>query len=128
MKHFASYDPATGKMYQYGTCSDGDLGIQPGTVIECGPEVRDSTHYVLSGVVTARGTLTATLDKATIVADGVDTATLSPLPNPCEVSVNGSPVTVTDGSLEVTAALVGTYRIVIDIPQYKTHVWLVEAV
>jgi len=64
------------------------------------------------------------LDKPTVVADGLDVATVSGLPIPCGVEVlDGVQVVeavVDDGSLEITFDTPGTYRIILhSAPAYE---------
>jgi len=56
------------------------------------------------------------IDKTSIIADGIDTAILTGLPNPTKIVVGDNlfTVIVEDGSLELTFDLPGTYQIHVD--------------
>lgn len=71
--------------------------------------------------------ITATWDKTKIVADGVDYATLSPLPIPCKVAVDGVEHLVTDGSFEFAASTPGDYHITVDQLEYQYTQWFIDA-
>jgi hypothetical protein len=79
----------------------------------------EEAHYITGSppTVTARPTLSCTLDKSTITANGLDTATLSGIPSGAAVSVtdqNGTTTyTVNDGTLEITADEPGTITITV---------------
>lgn len=89
--------------------------------------VTDASHYVSNGALTAREVWdTATLDRANIAADGVDVATLSGLPDPCWLDVNGATMNVVGGVFEITAAVPGL-TIVEMIGRYITTPWLIHA-
>ena len=84
--------------------------FEPGvSAIESVGEFGDdgSAQYLPGGVLTARPPLSCTLDKATITANGLDTATLSGIPAGSSVRVTDSngttDYTVNDGTMEVTA-------------------------
>jgi hypothetical protein len=68
--------------------------------------------YVLDGELVERPLMEAALDRASIVGNGTDMATLAGLPIPCTVSINGEASTVEDGILEFTSAMAGTYDLV----------------
>lgn len=124
---YAAYDVASGEITRIGTCREDDLALQGTIIAPVGDFVRDSTHYVSAGVVTPKTASAAIIDKTTIVADGVDTATISGLPNPSLLDVNGSEVTVTDGTLELTTSLPGSYVIRLRNPAHFEMKWKVTA-
>ena len=78
-----------GKIISTGECPNGQENIQQlnagETIIigECSP----FTDYILSGLVTPRPTQAITLDKTTLIADGVDKITFTG-------AVSGSTITV----------------------------------
>jgi len=71
--------------------------------------------------------LTATWDKTSVTSDGVDEAILSPLPVPCTVYLDDSPITVEDGSFEFTADSAGSYRVTVVAPAWLAKTWMVDA-
>lgn len=77
--------------------------------------------YVVGGAVVQRPTLPS-FDKTSILANGSDTATLSGLPDPCTVLVNGQEYIVTGGTLELDAGYPGTYRVEIRHFPYRDFV------
>jgi hypothetical protein len=64
------------------------------------------------------------VDRTEITADGVDTASITGLPDPCTLLIDGVPVTVDGGRLELTADMPATYSIVFD--QFPAMSWSVE--
>jgi hypothetical protein len=105
---------------------DTDLPVQsdwfavPSGVIESAVEIDAGigrTHYALDGALTARPLPACTLDKTTIIADGLDTATLSGIPAGSSVRVTDSngttDYTVNDGAMEITADEPGTITITV---------------
>lgn len=87
----------------------------------------DATHYVSGGSVALREEWTsATLDRTDILSDNADAATLSGLPDPCWVIVNGVPTEVVAGTYEITADTPGL-TIVEMIGRYIGGPWLITA-
>lgn len=64
----------------------------------------------------ARQAHTIAVDKTTITADGVDAATVSGLPVPCTVYVDGAAVAVADGTFIFKASAAGAYTLTVDEP------------
>lgn len=62
-------------------------------------------------------------DKLSIVSDGVDTATLSGLPTPCTVLVDGVENVITDGSITFTTSEPGLYFVEVQELEYKDKEW-----
>lgn len=85
-----------------------------------------NTHYVLNGAPTERPTITATLDKNSIVSGG-EIAILSGLPIPCTVTVADRQYTVNDGSFEFTLPLPGEYTITVEGFPYLSKTYEVTA-
>ena len=73
-------------------------------------EIDSETQYVdpVTKAVTDKTSLSLSLSKDTIAANGVDAAVLSGLPVPVEVIVGDQTVLGTDGSLEVTSDVPGS--------------------
>ena len=78
----------------------------------------DTTHYVTGGVITERPENTATIDKTEIDADGVDSVTISNIPNNSEATIKGpdylNTFTVNDNQIIFTTEVIGEYSIEID--------------
>ncbi len=113
MGRYVLYSPQTGLIRQVMDIADdeADLYEQPdGAVMPVTASPELERDYVLDGVVIPRPTLSA-FDKTSIAADGIDTATLSGLPDPCTILINGQEHTVTGGTLDLDADRPGTYRV-----------------
>jgi hypothetical protein len=127
MKTYISYDSTTGRIDNFYGLTDASLAVQTRDMIEVPPNYLQAIHYVEDGVLVPRSTLNATWSKTTITANGVDTAVLSGLPDPCTVMIDGEAHEVTGGSLEFAASSPGVYRISIDEVQYLPETWEVIA-
>lgn len=115
MKKFIVYRTATGEILRTGSAPDDMIAIQAiagETVIE--GTANDITQYIAAGVVTNKPPMGCTIDKTTMIANGVEVATISGVPNPTTARVSGpasSTATVTDGTLQLTFDLPGTYKV-----------------
>lgn len=132
-KIFAIVETATGRLRETGTCaSDEELAAvvyDPGTEQLLETEELFSTfgHWFDGESFQIRQHLTAAWDKQVIDADGVDTATLSGLPIPCQVSVDGVVYDVDDGGFEFAATSPGDFHVMVDEVQYITERWMIDA-
>lgn len=93
-----------------------------GEAVLSGVSGSPKTQRVVDGALVDRDINAASLDVTEIDADGVDTATISGIPNPSTVTVTGpieSEQTVTDGTLEVTTNTTGEYKIKISSFPYQ---------
>lgn len=129
---FAAYD-ADGRIMNTGSAPESDWEKQAPRVIKCGPNIKDTTHYVggiESGAPTVmqKRRLFVSWDKTQVLADGIEEATLTVLPTPCTVYVDGTATIVDDGSFEFAAADPGVYTIAIDEVQYLRAEWKVQAI
>lgn len=129
MPSFVAYEEATGKILKSGFVSqpqdlplqtDGEAGV---AVLEVDSEeypagVNDKFFMVDVSETTLEIIPRPDLafDKLTIIADGVDEAVLSDLPDPCMVVINGQTHEVTGGSLELSADVPATYVVEIRNP------------
>ncbi|RUU75712.1 hypothetical protein [Mesorhizobium sp. M7A.F.Ca.MR.362.00.0.0] len=68
-----------------------------------------SADYILDGVVTTRPVFDLP-DEIELIADGVDIKTI-PLPDPCDVRLDGEPMTLTGGSLDLTSDMPAEYTL-----------------
>jgi hypothetical protein len=89
-------------------------------------KVNKLTHYLPGGAATERPTITATLDKNSIVSGG-EIAILSGLPIPCTVTVASQQYAVNDGSFEFTLPLPGEYTITVEGFPYLSKTYEVTA-
>ena len=130
MPKYVVYDSATGRIKRFGSTAGSatDKASEPGevSVEPSAGDFNDITHYWDGTAIADRQVVTATWDTQTIVADGVAVATLSGLPNPAEMVVDGVPATITDGELEVSLSLPKTIEIVLDSPAYQRTEWTIE--
>jgi hypothetical protein len=65
------------------------------------------SNYCLDSAVVSKAVIAATVSSSSIVANGVSSSTISGLPIPCTVSINGvlslAPTAVTDGVIVITS-------------------------
>ena len=101
IKSFTVY-LSSGEILRSGSCLPSDIKLQAGPeelVLE--GEGRDDTHWVdvMGPTVMEKTDLPVTLDKGNVIADGVDSVTLT-IPIDVTVSLNGQdPIKVTDDTL-----------------------------
>ena len=126
---FVVYDTTTGYIKKWGTCQAENINTKGTGVNEAVLQVPGSgrDHYVLNGQLTNKTTISATWDKQLIQADGIDTATLSNLPDPVTLSIDFVPTEIVGGVLEFTASDPGTYHIWLDVPEYFREEWEIVA-
>jgi hypothetical protein len=92
---------------------EGDVGLSP------------FEHF--DGAALAQSTvIDASLDKADITADGIEAATLSGLPDPCWLMIDGIELQVIGGSYQVKSAAPATIRLEL-VGQYHGGPWFVAA-
>lgn len=121
-----------GKILRSGYCQDNAVHLQPGA----GEGVvfgfaTDSDSYVDTFnyyTITSFPANHAQIDKITIVADSTDTATITGLPTPCTITVDGASYEVTDGVFEFTVDISGTYKIKAEAFPYLPKEWEITAV
>lgn len=129
---FVIIDTVSGRILQSGIAPEGppvELIEDPVTqeLIEVDRQYSCNHHWFDGVTFQERVLLAAGWDTQTIDADGVDTATLTGLPVPCQVHVDGVPYDVDDGSFEFTAVAPGDYHIWVDHPEYLTQGWIIDA-
>lgn len=124
---FIVYKNSNGMIVRYGDCQDDMLAEQAETgETAMEGEAEDTTQYISAGVITARPALTATWNKTTITANGVDQATFgSGLPNPTSVMLTTvpdgahlpeEPEEVTTGTFTFATPISGAYTIIVTPP------------
>jgi hypothetical protein len=125
------YETATGRIFgtQDHSREGVTLTVDPAHSVIPGESDGGVDYVDISGTptITARSAITATLDKTSITADGVDTATLSGLPTTCTLNIDGDTVAITDGTLAFTATDPGPYTITIDEVDSLLTRWEVTA-
>lgn len=132
MIQYVVYD-SEGRILKSGTCQSSDINLQADStsyVIPVYSIVDDRKWYVDAsiGELAERQAITATFNKTTVTADGIDEAVLSVLPIPCTVYVDGVPEVIDDGSAEFSFTDPGTYSIVVDEVAYLRQSWEIEAI
>lgn len=117
MKPYVIYN-AAGRILRTGVCQD-HMVAQQALLGESAIEgaANDVTQYVdiATQAVAYKSPLGGTPDKTTVLANRVDVVTISGLPNPTTARIAGpgtnQTTIVTDGSLELTFAAAGEYRV-----------------
>jgi len=131
MKSYIVYNNSTGQILRTGACPDDMVSIQKLSIEEdvIEGEAHDLTQYVIfpSLLVINKEANPASIDKISITADGIDTATISDLPNPTDVRINKDKYVVTDGTFEFTVDTTGTYIIICDAFPYLLKEFTVDA-
>lgn len=99
--------------------TDADVAPEYDVITDGADGANQNEHYIAGSppAVTARPAPACTLDKSTITANGLDTATLSGIPTGASVRVTDSngptDYTVNDGTMEITADGPGTITIAV---------------
>lgn len=128
---FAVYENASGRILRVGNCAAALLGNQAKageTAVAVADDVKDNTHCWDGGAVAAKTAFGGSWDKTEITADGTDAATLSGLPDPVDLIIDGELVNVTGGQLVFKATTPGDYVIKLDVPALLPQKWVIESV
>lgn len=115
---FYIYDTGNGRILALGSYDERGDGAAARAV--AAGTINPTTEYAPGGVKTARPTVTSiTLNKTTIVGNGVDTCTFSGIPTGAQVAIYKDQDflpravgVITDGTLVLTVDAVGSYAIV----------------
>lgn len=115
---FTIYDTASGKIAWIGEASPdfGEADVPAGHAVLLGSALDETLFYVPGGEATPRPILS--FDKTTIVADGVDAATLE-LPGTFTAEIDGSEVVTCEDELKFVSDMTGTYEIVVNHFPYQ---------
>jgi len=127
--NYILYDKITGEILRVGVCSEDvfELQKQEATVEIMEGIANDLVQYVFDGVVTDKVENPAEISKTIMLANGVDTAIISNLPNPTTVWFDGVEYTVTDGIFEFTVDTPGELRIRCESFPYLDKEFMVNA-
>ena len=91
-----------------------------------------NTCYVKDGIITERPTQTTTTDKLTLIADGIDTITISNAPSGIFTAVNTATHETVSGAINGTdtfaTTIQGTYTIRIESFPYLDFTATIEAI
>ena len=126
MRDYTVFDEKTGRPLRFGKCPVAVLHAQAGAgeVAEEGDWRADYFRDPNTGILALRAVLTASADRLSILVG--EAVTVSGLPTNCTPTVDGRPVSVTDGCLTVEPTTPGTYVIRIDLPEYQPLRWRIE--
>jgi hypothetical protein len=83
-----------------------------------------ATNYVVDGQLVARPVADIRITKTEFPANKRARATITGLPDPCTLFIDGEPVAVDGGRLELTADMPATYSIAFD--QFPFMPWSAE--
>jgi hypothetical protein len=133
---FGKYNHVTGVFEAIASCPDFMLDAQEPDHIEQSiiemPEHSWLYYVDISTTpheVKPKQELSVSISKAQISADGIDTTTLSNIPNPTTVTwPDGIKTEVTDGEIVFGVDLVGIYSFEFESVAYLTHSLQIEAV
>lgn len=115
---YAIYELPSGRILKVGSSSnernaDAHGGLY--TMVPAGFAFDDETHYTLQFAfgpeIVPRPESGISIDKTTILADGVDLSTLTGIPAGSEVWVDGKQIAVDDGVLEIGSDEPGTMEV-----------------
>lgn len=132
---FFAYDLATGRLLHW-ISGDGVTNdwVPAGQAVIEAPGARPDdvgAYRVVGGALQAKAALPATLDKSTIAANGVDTATITGIPATARLritDVNGTTTREADGTaLEITADAAGDIAVAVSLFPYQAHTFTVTA-
>jgi len=142
MGFYALCRPSDGVVEGFGSCPDAETPLQGGhrglQSVAISPALYEEIRlapldYRLQGDAIARKpAMAATIDRTSIKADGVETATISGLPDPCKVTVSGAvalaPTTVTGGSLDLSSTVRGSLTVRIERdPEFRAWTATINA-
>lgn len=131
MKHYYVYNNFTGQIERIGRSPHSQNRGANSTFSFVSNKVNPATHYhdTTTDTLTERPDLAPLISKTSILADGVDETVISSLPNPTTVTwPDGQVDTVTDGSIEFSVDLEGSYTFKLELFPYKSKEITVEAV
>lgn len=130
-RHFVVYDDA-GAILRTGSCPEGmyEQQASDGEHIMIG-QCDDSTHYVAKENIVNKMPFRLTISGKVVVADGIDTITLSGIPKGSTLLVIGTNMTsylVDDGEFEFSVDVPGPYTIKCAHPHYIAREWEIEGI
>lgn len=136
MTDFVVYD-VSGKILRIGYCNEDEIEYQSRSEDEftlAGTAGLD-THYVISGVLTAKASCPATISSTTITADGVDTILIDNIPIGTTATIvvpegaaSIDPIIINDGDLDFTCVVTGTYTFTLTSNTYLTKTLTLTAI
>ena len=129
---FVVFDLASGRIKRTGVAMDAGGGAsaaasqaEAGEGVLVGVTANPMTQYVdtSSNSVVARPSLILSIDKTTIVADGVDTATITGIPANATFAIPSRKLSgvISDGVLEVTSNVAGAFDVIVEL--FPFRVW-----
>lgn len=122
MFNFYLYESTTGRVLATAIYNNEGDGAAAGTRIIAVGEIKPSTEYAPGGVKTQRPVVAMAINKSTVVANGVDSVTITLIPVGAKVSIFKDQdalaraiVTVNDGTLIATFDTPGLYTLFITL-------------
>ena len=89
-----------------------------------------SSYYIENKKLKEKINFPAVLDKTEIIADGIDSANVTEIPNNCQYMISG-PLNdygeILDNTLIITSDIPGEYMIILNSPKYKQGVYKIVA-
>lgn len=86
-----------------------------------------ATQFIVSGFVADKIQMPVSVDKTDINADGIDTITVSDIPENCAYSINGMEGIVTDGQMSLTFDDPGEYNLKLSLFPYLDYSVMINA-
>jgi len=88
----------------------------------------DNTQYILNNTVTDKVSMETSINKATVIANSIDTIVISNIPNDAELLINNESIEIiTDGTAELTFDAVGEYSVKLDVFPYLEQEYIINA-
>ncbi len=134
MPNYSIYKTQSGEIVRQIACPAELIVLQVGVGEAVYPGFPDpAVYYVDAGVLREREVMPVSIDKLQVVANGIDTVTISGIPGVAErrlVRVNRVPYRLEAGDpvFELTTDMPGEYRVSVVSPPYLDKEWIVEAV
>lgn len=133
MINYVVYKSGTGEISHNGCCTPSVLLLQPveagESILEVDVQADNSTHYIDNGILTGKTNHPLSINKTTILADGIDECLITGIANPSTVTwSDGQQDEITDGEAGFSVDLPGAYKIKIASIKHFTEEITVEAI
>jgi len=106
------YNEATGRVFQNAATLEDNVEayLSEGQKFILG-EANSDTHYVVDNGLAIRPIMPCLINKTSIIANNIDAAIISNLPNPSTVYVDGQTLIVEDGTLSIKVGTIKKYPV-----------------